>query len=103
MEPTDKEIAAANERAARKRAMLPAVRAVRYDRATEKLIISLSTGADIALAPALIRGLERARGEDLAVSEISPSGFGIHFPRIDGDVYVPALLADFCGAPREVT
>lgn len=103
MELTDKEIAMANERAAPKRAMLPSVRAVRYDHATKKLIISLSTGVDIAIAPALIRGLEHASGEELTVSEISPSGFGIHFPRIDGDVYLPALLADFCGAPREIT
>jgi hypothetical protein len=38
------------------------------------------------------RGLEKAQPEDLAAPQISPHGQGIHFPMIDADIYVPALL-----------
>ena len=30
--------------------------------------------------------------------EISPSGLGIHFPRLDADLYLPALLEGFLGS-----
>ncbi len=35
---------------------------------------------------------------DLAEIEISPSGFGIHFPRLDADLYLPALLQGVFGS-----
>ncbi|MET0265438.1 MAG: DUF2442 domain-containing protein [Duganella sp.] len=46
------------------------------------------------------RGLENARPADLADAEISPSGLGVHFPRIDADIYLPALLEGFLGSKR---
>jgi hypothetical protein len=30
--------------------------------------------------------------------EISPAGWGLHFPRIDADVYVPALFEGIYGS-----
>ena len=30
--------------------------------------------------------------------EISSSGFGIHFPKVDADIYLPALLMGFLGS-----
>jgi hypothetical protein len=30
--------------------------------------------------------------------EISPSGFGIHFPKLDADLYLPALLEGLLGS-----
>jgi hypothetical protein len=30
--------------------------------------------------------------------EISPSGYGIHFPKVDADLYLPALLMGFLGS-----
>ena len=32
--------------------------------------------------------------------EISPSGLGIHFPRVDADIYLPALLETMLGSKR---
>src|ERR1700683_2087116 len=32
--------------------------------------------------------------------EISPSGFGIHFPKLDVDIYLPGLLEGFLGSKR---
>jgi hypothetical protein len=38
--------------------------------------------------------LEGANAADLAGAQISPSGLELHFPELDADVYVPALLLD---------
>ena len=35
---------------------------------------------------------------ELAPIEISPSGFGIYFPKLDADLYLPALLEGFLGS-----
>jgi hypothetical protein len=44
--------------------------------------------------------LEHAKAADLAEIELSPSGFGIHFPKLDADFYVPALLEGFLGSRK---
>jgi len=37
---------------------------------------------------------------ELSKIEISPSGLGIHFPLLDADIYLPALLEGFLGSRR---
>jgi hypothetical protein len=44
--------------------------------------------------------LEHAKIDDLGEIEISPSGLGIHFPKLDADLYLPALLEGFLGSRR---
>lgn len=44
------------------------------------------------------RESEHAQPSQLAEMELTPSGFGIHFPAIDADIYVPALLEGFLGS-----
>jgi hypothetical protein len=34
----------------------------------------------------------------LKVIEISPAGWGLHFPKLDADVYVPALFEGIYGS-----
>jgi hypothetical protein len=75
----------------------PAVRA-RYDRRSNRIRIHFSTGLDVSFSPRDAEGLEKATSAQLAKIEISPSGFGIHFPRIDGDLYLPGLLMGFLGS-----
>jgi hypothetical protein len=36
--------------------------------------------------------LRRASDEELTVFEVSPSGYGIHWPRIDEDISIDGLL-----------
>lgn len=98
MEITD--IEAANRRAAAKKAAFPAVVAVRYDRRIARVVISLASGLQLAFAPRDAQGLENARPADLADAEISPSGLGVHFPKIDADIDIPALLDGFLGSKR---
>jgi hypothetical protein len=98
MEISDAEFEAANRRGAAKRAAFPAAVAVRYDRRIARVVISLASGLQIAFAPRDVQGLEGARPADLADAEISASGLGVHFPKLDADLYIPALLEGFLGS-----
>jgi hypothetical protein len=97
---TDEEFEAANRRASAKRKAFPAVIDVRYDRRIGRIMVSLASGLQLAFAPRDVEGLQHARPADLADAEISPSGLGVHFPHIDADLYLPALLEDFLGSRR---
>src|ERR1051326_5113678 len=90
----------ANARAAALRARTPAAVAARYDRRLGRVFITLSTGIDVAFRPGDAQGLESAQPSDLSAIEISPSGLGLHFPKIDADLYLPALLEGFLGSKR---
>jgi Protein of unknown function (DUF2442) len=79
----------ANKRAHRRRTNEPIARSVRYDQNSDRVIIGLSTGYDIAFYPHQAEGLEMAKPDDLDTIEITPSGFGLHFPKLDVDVYLP--------------
>jgi len=80
--------------------VLQTVVAARYDRSRDRVIIELSTGDEFAFAPRRAQVLENAKPSDLDVIEISPSGFGLHFPKLDADVWVPALLEGVFGSRR---
>lgn len=57
----------------------------------------MSRGLELAFSPKHAQGMEHAHPADLVDAEISPSGLGIHFPHLDADVYLPALLEGFLG------
>lgn len=98
---TDTEIIdAANRRGEAKKAAHAGVTAARYDRRISRIVISFDTGLDLSFSPHNAQGLEHARPADLDVIEISPSGLGIHFPKIDADLYIPALIDGFLGSRR---
>jgi hypothetical protein len=70
----------------------------RYDDERGKLVIALSNGHELALNPAEVQGLEGADPESLRSIEITPSGFGVHFPDLDADLYVPGLIEGILGS-----
>jgi hypothetical protein len=88
----------ATERAERRRATQPMAVAARYDPDLDRVIIELSTGAKVEFPPRHAQGLEAARPSDLDVIEVSPSGFGLHFPKLDADLWLPALLDGVFGS-----
>jgi hypothetical protein len=90
----------ASARAAQRRRTGPTAVAARYDRRTDRVVISLGSGLEVAFSPRDAEGLERAKPADLAPIEISPSGLGLHFPQLDADLYLPALLEGFLGSKR---
>ncbi len=69
-----------------------------YDRKSGHIVIHLSSKLILSFLPRDVQGLEDARPSQLDEIEISPSGFGIHFPKLDADLYVPALLEGFLGS-----
>ena len=72
----------------------------RYDRRTASIVINLNTGVQIAFPTRLAESLADASPDDLAEIEISPAGLGLHWPKLDADVYVPALLQGMFGSKR---
>ena len=74
--------------------------AARYDRRTSRIVVNLNTGMQIAVPPRLMEGLADASPADLAEIEISPSGLGLHWPKLDADVYVPGLMQGVFGSKR---
>lgn len=94
MDITDDTFDKANRRAAAKKVAYPAVVSVRYDRRVARIVISLDSGLELAFSPKHVQGLENARPGDFVDAEITPSGLGVHFPRLDADLYIPALIVD---------
>jgi hypothetical protein len=69
-----------------------------YDRRARRVIVSFPSGVQISFDPQKTQGLERATPDQLDVIELSPSGLSLHFPAVDGDVYIPALMHNILGS-----
>ena len=97
---TDEDIARAEQ--AMKATMDAGPRAVeaRYDRRRDRVIVSLNNGLELAFPPHLAEGLDKGAPADLAVIEITPTGLGLRWPRLDADLYLPALMSGTFGSPR---
>ncbi|MCT8998007.1 DUF2442 domain-containing protein [Chelativorans intermedius] len=74
--------------------------AARYEKRAARILVSLNTGVQIAVPVHLVEGLSDATAEELSEIEISPSGLGLHWPKLDADVYVPGLLQGVFGSKR---
>jgi hypothetical protein len=97
---TDSDVKQAEARMqARRKTSLKAVSA-RYDRRAGRVLVELDGGWMVAFPARLAEGLDKARAGDLADIEITPSGMGLHFPKLDADLYLPALLAGVLGSQR---
>jgi hypothetical protein len=98
MDPFEHEIDLADERAQRRSAQQPRALAARYDREQGRIVIDLSTGYAVTFGPDRAQGLADARPADLADIEITPSGYGLHFRKLDADLWLPALLEGVFGS-----
>ena len=78
----------------------PRAESARYDAARNRVIVRLTTGVELGFAPRDVEGLEHASVDDLKVIEVEAFGLGIHFPKLDADLYVPALLEGALGSKR---
>ncbi len=76
----------------------PRAESAHYDAGRGRVIVRLTTGVEIGFAPREAEGLQHAMREDLTVIEVDALGLGIHFPRLDADLYVPALLEGVLGS-----
>ena len=94
------ELERANRRGAALQDQIPRAVSARYDRKTGYIVIRLSSNLILSFSPRDAEGLQNARPSQLGEIEISPSGFGVHFPRLDADLYVPGLLEGFLGSRK---
>lgn len=97
---TEDEVATAEERGRVQRRATPTAVAARFDAGTGRIVVRLITGLDVSFPPGDAQGLQAAAPDELEPIEISPSGFGLHFPKLDADLYLPALLNGYLGSER---
>jgi Protein of unknown function (DUF2442) len=100
MATTKQEFKEANARAKSLRASTPTATSAYYDRKSKNIIVKLSTGIGVFFSPKQAQGLEEGTPAQLSEIEITPSGFGLHFPKLDADLYVPSLLEGFLGSRK---
>jgi hypothetical protein len=90
----------ANRRGKLSRQSTPRAVSARYDRRSGRIVIQLSSNLEVSFSPRDAQGLESATPAKLQDIEVTPSGFGIHFPKLDVDLYVPAILEGFLGSKK---
>ncbi len=72
----------------------------RYVASRKMVVVTLGNGMELAFPTVLAQGLEHARAGDLSTIEVTPSGLGLHFPKIDVDLYLPALMEGVMGSRK---
>lgn len=92
------EFAAATRSVAARRSAEPIAVTARYDRRSDRIVVTLNSGMELAFPPHIAQGLEHAKPADLKKIEISPSELGIHFPDVDAHLYLPALMQGIFGS-----
>ncbi|MBN8871411.1 MAG: DUF2442 domain-containing protein [Rhodospirillales bacterium] len=78
----------------------PRADSAHYDADRDRVVVRLTSGVEIGFAPHDAEGLQSATREDLAKIEVTPFGLGLHFPSLDADLSVPALLEGVLGSKR---
>ena len=94
---TETELAHAEERTIDERGK-GHVLSARYDRHSACVTLRMNAGVEVSFPVSRVEGLAGAAHEDLAEIEIGPAGLGLHWPRLDADLYVPALLQGVFGS-----
>lgn len=97
---TREQFKAANARGAAAIARGPVARAARYDSRRGLVVITLEGGCEFSFPTALAEGLANAPRSKLAKIKVSPNGLGLHWPLLDADLYVPALIEGAFGSHR---
>lgn len=72
----------------------------RYDPARKRILLEVTDGCAYAFPAALVEDLQDASDKDLADIEIDGLGFNLHWPALDVDLFVPALVAGIFGTRK---
>ena len=91
---------------ARGRQMLetePRALSAHYDEATGRVVLDLANGCTYAFPAQLVQDLQGASHEDLAGVVVDGVGFNLHWPALDADLYVPALVSGIFGTRAWMT
>jgi hypothetical protein len=99
----DAQIIAAERRGREMMQTEPRALAAHFDVATGRVVIDLVNGCAYAFPAALVQDLQAASVDDLAVVEVDGAGFNLNWPKLDVDLYVPALVARVFGTRNWMT
>lgn len=94
---TDAAFAAAEARGREMLATEPRALSARYTRRTGRVTVKLVNDCTYIFPAQLVQDLQSASPDDLAQIEVDGLGFNLHWPRLDVDLYVPALVAGVFG------
>jgi Protein of unknown function (DUF2442) len=97
---SDAEFEEATRRAERLAAAVPAVVAARYERRKRELQITFASRMVLLVPVEIVQGLADAAPADLAEIVIEAGGLSLHWPQLDADLWVPALLSGITGTRR---
>ena len=97
---TDADVKKAEKRMQDRMQAQPRAVSARYDRQGARIVVSLSNGLDVGVPVAMAQGLAGAKASQLAAIEITPTGLGLHWPKLDADLYLPSLLQGLFGTRR---
>jgi hypothetical protein len=94
---TDAQIDAAEARGRALMASEPRAMSARRDAASGRIVVELVGGCAYAFPPERVEDLCGAPAEALTEIEVDGLGFNLRWPRLDVDLYVPALVAGVFG------
>lgn len=90
--------AKASERGRRRLARGPLATAARYE--AGRIHVELNNGCAFVFAVAHAQGLAGAKPTQLRRIEVAAAGLGLHWPMLDADLYVPALVKGVLGTKQ---
>ena len=96
--PPRHELETIRRRTVQQRSQMRLAVSAHYDPAIERVMITLNTGAIVGFPLSALPGLENATAEDLDTIEIQQRGYGIHVEKLDADIAIPPLMADYLGS-----
>ena|ERR1019366_4979764 len=100
METFEEQFRAATERAEHRLRTEPHIEKAHYDPNLGRVVVSLSNHAWFAFRPEDAQGLEGATGSELKAIKITPSTFGLHFPLLDAQFDITALMQGHFGSKK---
>ncbi len=100
---TDAQFKAAEARGRRMLETEPRASAAHYDQVTGRVVVDLINGCSYAFPAELVQDLHGASPAALAGVEVDGLGFNLHWPALDADLYVPALVSGIFGTRTWMT
>lgn len=97
MEPSEAQLAAAEERGRVAAQIEPRAARARYDRRRGRMVVALTNGCSFTFPARMAQGLEHAGDDEIAQFEILGNGYGLHWESLDVDLSIPGLLAGLFG------
>ena len=81
----------------------PRAQSALYDRETKRLYLEMVNGCFYGFPIALVPDLQGADPAALSDVLVDSQGFNVHFPALDVDLYVPALVSGIFGTKDWMT